>query len=125
MDIKKNPDLNLKSNFKNFLHFRRELAKPKKQTKKSSVKQFLISCDVLRIFTAVNQRVNPCEAKYNTDILLIITASSKTAPSKQLFIPIIRISNENTKNNRRHKGRCLRLIIFSSEVINFENSNLK
>ena len=75
MDIKKNPNLNLKSTFKNFLHFRRELGKSKKQTKKSSVKQFIISCDVLRIFTAVNQRVNSCEAKYNTDILLIITAS--------------------------------------------------
>ena len=43
--------------------------------------------------------------------------------SKQLFIPLLRTSEENVKNNGRHKGRgsCWKLIIFSSKVINFEH----
>ena len=46
---------------KNFL--RRERAKPKKQTKKSALTKFLVSCDVFTIFTAVKHKETPCEAK--------------------------------------------------------------
>ena len=49
----------------------------------------------------------------------IITASSKVTPSKQLFIPFSRTSDENRKNNGRHKGSYWTLIIFFSEVISF------
>ena len=48
---------------KKLLYFRRELAKPEKQTKKSALKKFLISYDVFTIFTAVKHREIPCEVK--------------------------------------------------------------
>ena len=49
------------------------------------------------------------------------TASWKTTLSKQLFIPLLRTSEENAKNNGKHKGSYWTLIIFSSKVINFEH----
>ena len=36
----------------------------------------------------------------------------KITPSKQLFMPLLRTSEENAKNSGRHKGRCWTLIIF-------------
>ena len=45
----------------------------------------------------------------------------KTTPSKQLFIPLLKTSEENAKNNGRHKGCCWTLVIFSSKVIDFEH----
>ena len=45
----------------------------------------------------------------------------KTTPSKQLFIPLLRTSEENAKSSGRHKGSCWTLIIFFSKVINFEH----
>ena len=49
------------------------------------------------------------------------TASWKTTPSKQLFKPLLRTSEENAKINGRHKESCWTLIIFSSKVINFKH----
>ena len=49
------------------------------------------------------------------------TASWKTTPLKQLFIPLLRTSEKNAKSNGRHKGSCWTLIIFSFEAINFEH----
>ena len=60
------------------------------------------------------------QSKNTTQIYNIITAPWKTTPFKQLFIPLLRTSDENKKNNGRHKGSCWTLVIFSSEVINFE-----
>ena len=48
----------LAPSLKNFLYFRRELAKPEKQTKKPALKKFLVSYDV---FTILQQIL--CEAK--------------------------------------------------------------
>ena len=40
---------------------------------------------------------------------------------KTAFYTTLRTSDENTKNNGKHKGSCSTLIIFSSEVINFKH----
>ena len=56
---------------KNFIYFRRELAKPEKQTKNSDLKKFLVPYNVFAIFTAVKHRKIPCEAKMqHKDIIL-------------------------------------------------------
>ena len=48
---------------KNFVYFRRELAKPELQTKKFALKKFLVSYDVSATFTPVKHREILCEAK--------------------------------------------------------------
>ena len=40
---------------------------------------------------------------------------------KTAFYTTVKNLEENAKNNRRHKGSCGTLIIFSSKVINFEH----
>ena len=60
--------------------------------KKSALKNFFVSYDIFTIFTAVKYREVPCEAKiqhrYN------VTASLKTTPSKQLFIILLRTTED-------------------------------
>ena len=48
---------------KKLLYFRRKLANPKKQTKQTALKKFLVSYDVFAIFTSVKHKEIPCEAK--------------------------------------------------------------
>ena len=45
----------------------------------------------------------------------------KNSSVKTAFIPILRTSEKNTKNNWRQKRSFWTLIIFSSKVINFEH----
>ena len=45
----------------------------------------------------------------------------KQLRQNSFYIPLLRTSEENAKNNGKHKGRCWTLIIFSSKVINFEH----
>ena len=48
----------LASNLKNFLYFKKQLAKPEKETKKSALKKLLVCYDAFAIFTAVKRRRN-------------------------------------------------------------------
>ena len=81
-----------------------------------------ISCLLWRFYNLYSSQAwtNSLWSKNATQTYNIITASWKTSPFKQFFIPLLRTSDENTKNNGRHKGSCWTLVIFSSEVINFE-----
>ena len=48
---------------KKLFYFRRELAKPEEQTKKSSLEKFFVSYDVFTTFIAVKHRKILCETK--------------------------------------------------------------
>ena len=99
--------------------FQKTTCKAWKTKKKSALKKFLL-WRFYNLYSSKAQR-NSSWSKSIARRYNIINASWKGTLSKQLFIPLSRTSDENTKNNIRHKRSCWALVIFCSKVINFEH----
>ena len=93
----------LAPSLKTFLYFRGELRKSGKQ-KLFTLKILLVSYDVFAIYATVKHRKIPCEAKIQHRDITLQLHLEKQLRQEQLFMPLLRTSDENTNNNGRHKG---------------------
>ena len=60
--------------------------------------------DVFAIYATVKHRKIPCEAKIQHRDITLQLHLEKQLRQEQLFMPLLRTSDENTNNNGRHKG---------------------